>query len=147
METVITNKINDGSLSLDFEDDLTAYQDLQLKEINIISSSDFVNGYLDFNNNLSSYGDFMYTKKYIPVIDGGTYRFGTSGASGNAGLCYYDENKNFISGVRVITIDNKDVTLPAGTRYIRINISGSKLSDYTINLINSPFRNEISTIT
>jgi hypothetical protein len=80
---------------------------------------------------------------YIRVKPSTNYRVAIGMNSGVAGHCFYDKNKNFISGVLSSTAVGQTITTPAGTAYVRlstlmINLTTQSLVEGTVTL--SPFQ-------
>lgn len=85
----------------------------------------------------------LFTTHYIKVIENNTYRFSEEFAmgSGTYGICYYDNNKNYISGI-VTSESNISFlrTIPNGVSYIRICGKIATIDTSIIN-ISDPSRN------
>ena len=82
-------------------------------------------GFLTSTGSITSGSGYHYSKEYIPVMQG-TYLQAGIVMSGNARLCYYDAEKNFLSAVSGghITESTKR-TIPEGAAFMRFCTSNS----------------------
>lgn len=76
-------------------------------------------GYYTYANVWESYAEYMETG-YIPVDGSTDYISSTWNPNSSTNVIFFDENKEFISGVQ--TISNNIVTTPATARYMRISL-------------------------
>ena len=70
-----------------------------------------------------------FTSAYIPVKESASYTFSWQSGSGDVKIEYLDNNKNFISGVRISTVNSYGTrTTPSNAKYLRFS-SGLTLID------------------
>ena len=84
------------------------------------TSNGYVDGYYLKNDGTTVSDDHFYISEFFPVTAGETYTF--SNNSGNANVvsvCFYDENKEFISGVNANQQLSRTFEAPTGSVYAR----------------------------
>lgn len=90
----------------------------------IPDGTDINNGYVN-NSYLKSDGTTasatdMYISEYFPVTVGETYTFSNKlGTAKLPSVCFYDENKTFISGVNANRVVSRTIEVPADAVYAR----------------------------
>lgn len=90
------------------------------------------NGYLDNTGVVNVGTGYRYTD-YIRVVPNTAYYFkGTSG--GNPALCWYDADKNFISGSKYWDVSYKLVESPSNACYVRASLHIDNLDIFCINI-------------
>ena len=106
------------------------------------ATSDFdgyVNNKLLRNNNNEESNNSYYISGYMPI--GGSIfcqRLNTNAS--NASLCFYDENKQFISGIAYAGQTVATFTTPANAKYVRMSVAKAA-AGYTRILTNYHFKN------
>ncbi len=119
----------------------------------LLAQADFVSGYLRNDGVVQALGGFSYTSNFILLNSFYQYVVeGSPGSSlGDAGTCFYDVNKNFISGIRTSTLTNGvRLSPPANAAYVRFGIKTDstglfnvRVSSKTISDIEANIRNPL----
>lgn len=76
------------------------------------------NYYLGSGGGTTSNANY-YISEYFPVLPSTVYRYSTDGTASSPAICFYDSDKNFISGVTIISGMSDPITTPATAAYAR----------------------------
>lgn len=110
---------------------------LQHSTENLFSQNDLTVGYLDANGDIVSNPEFSVSA-YINVQEfSGLYMQNNSGASER--ICFYNSNKTFISSINTTTYVNMLFYKPDNAYYMRTTVKNTKLTTYTITILDRSF--------
>ena len=105
----------------------------------ILSPLDFISGYLKNTGEVQVLAGFSYSAFKNIGINTEYIIEGSSGVSlGDAGTCFYDIDKNFISGVKTSTLVNgSKLALPANAKYFRTCIKTDSINTFNIRCVST----------
>lgn len=94
------------------------------------------NGFISSDGTLTS-SIIWWTTDY-QLIKSGTYTLSgvLDGASAYYGICWYDENKNFIDGFQRFTTESASVNIPNNAKYIRYSVNEEAFNTFQLELGN-----------
>jgi len=78
------------------------------------TSNGYVNNYYLKNDGTTSSSSDYYISEYFPVTAGETYTWSSLGNPNAPSICFYDENKSYISSVQAAQALPKTFTAPTG---------------------------------
>lgn len=137
-----------GTLPLTFHADGSALVDYQVygaaggvgdrteNQINVFATNP-TNGFID-NALLQSNGNIYtpsnsFVSEYFPISENAVYTYYTGGRYGESqSVCFYDDNKDYISGVALNNAPTISFTTPPNAKYYRATVmrTGSDLESY-----------------
>lgn len=112
---------------------ITAYTEgeIEVRGKNLFDKNGTLNtGYLQEDGTISGNGGYKYTD-YISIISNEQYYFYLMQGT-NPAICWYDENKNFISGIKNGGASILTLQAPANAKYVRASILNANVDEFTI---------------
>lgn len=126
---------SDGIISIGDSGELdvqTCGKNLFDKNATDINNGYISGSYISSDGVVTEYSGYDVSE-YIPVYPSTTYTL--SSIEGNApGICSYDENKNYISGIWYNNNTIVQYTTPNNAKYIRFSIKTTKINDIQLEL-------------
>ena len=102
---------------------------------NLFDKTKVSTGYINYTTGVFTYYEKYKTSDYIVVEEGETYYSNYEYYhSSTTGVSYFDENKDFISGMELP--DNHKLIPPASSKYVRISVRVLPISTETTGLTN-----------
>ena len=97
------------------------------------STNGFINNAMLLSNGKIYTPSYNFVSEYFPISENTVYTYFTGGRlGGSQSVCFYDDNKAYISGVTLNSATTISFKTPPNTRYIRVTVmrSSSDLESY-----------------
>ena len=109
---------------------VTGTQEVKVENVNLFDKDNVINAYLN-NSGEPVLNSTFRVSDYISIEN--TNNITISGNSGSSEYnCFYDSNKNFVSGFGTGTSTTLTYTIPTNAKYIRVTCKATSLNEYQL---------------
>ena len=88
------------------------------------------NGYVDYRNGNVTAGSGFKNTDFIEIF-GDSIIVDTNANANTAGVCFYDENKTFVSGFALGVFEDKNYFIPSAAKYLRFSSKSNTTTKVT----------------